>query len=299
MINYRTNYKDTLGINIEKNVISILVYPSEMRGKDILIYLSSSHKNEILKKYYKATDAIRYVVDGIPNGFYSFNIFILDTISNMYIGYYSDKQIIIEVESNMIRFVQSAVFMDNSLTMNSLFDQSYLSKPCNALDIQISNLALNITNSINEDYDKIRAIHDWVAENLFYDRDSLNYDFYIYRKHDPSKTLSTLKGVCQGYANLTDALLSSLGFRSIIIPCYALGQSTTGDWNMPSYTGRNANHVMNAVYIYDRWILMDVTWDSHNVYEHGKRSKKKSMTVTHQYFDPTLFFLSSTHRFIK
>ncbi len=289
MINYRTNHKDALELSIANKVITIANFPSDIKGMEVMIYFCTQELLEIHKKHYKANKTIFYNVVPVPSGIYSLNIYVSNRRFGEFSGYYTGNQIIICVDSCSIRIVEPDAFIDNSMKLTNEFDNAYLNKPQRQIDVRIKSVAEQITQGIVVNYLKVKAIHDWVAKNVFYDKDSINYDFYIYRDHSPSITLSTLKGVCQGYANLTDALLKSLGFKSIIIPCFALGQSTTGEWNKANNTICVANHIMNAVYIECRWILMDVTWDSLNLYERGTRNSRFFMTITHQYFDPTLF----------
>lgn len=299
MINYKTNHKDALELSIENKVIIITSFPSEIIGKEIMIFLQTSRLSEINKKHCIANGIVYYNVDSIPPGIYSLNIYVGKTISGEYVGYYTNNNIMIDIDLFTVRIVEPIAFLDNSMKLQCVFDNVYSSKlQCISIDEKIMTIAKQITQGVVVNYLKAKAIHDWVANNVFYDKDSLNYDFYIYRDHSPLITLSTLKGVCQGYANLTDALLSSLGFKSIIVPCFALTQSTMGKWNNTDNTICKANHVMNAVYIDCRWILMDVTWDSHNSYEKGIRRSRDIMNYTHQYFDPTLFFISNTHKFL-
>lgn len=297
MINYKTNHRDAFELCVENKVITIANFPSEIRGKEIMVFLRTQELSEIHKKHFKANKTICYDVSSIPPGIYFLNIYVAKTIFGEYVGYYTDNHIIISIDLHTVGIVEPIVFLENSTKTRCGFDDAYTNKPQRIIDERIKSVAKQITQGIAVNYLKVKAIHDWVADNVYYDRDSLNYDFYIYRDHSPSVTLTTLKGVCQGYANLTDALLSSLGFKSIVVPCFALGQSTTGSWEKVDNTTCAANHVMNAVYIDHRWVLMDVTWDSHNSYEKGTRNRRGIMTITHQYFDPTLFFISNTHRF--
>lgn len=297
MINYKTNHRDALELCVENKVITIVNFPSEIKGKEIMIFLRTQNTSEIHKKYYKANKTISYNVESIPPGIYFFNIYVAKTVLGEYVGYYSDYHIIININFHTVGIVEPIVFLENSIKAMRRFDYAYSNKPQFIIDERIKSAAKEITQGLAVNYLKIKAIHDWVAKNVFYDKDSLYFDFYVYRDHSPSITLTTLKGVCQGYANLTDALLSSLNFKSIVIPCFALGQSTTGGWEKTDNTTCAANHVMNAVYVDHRWILMDVTWDSHNSYESGIRKRRDVLSFSHQYFDPTLFFISNTHRF--
>jgi transglutaminase-like putative cysteine protease len=133
-------------------------------------------------------------------------------------------------------------------------------------DKEIAALAKTITNGINSDYEKTRAIHLWVAGNIWYNFDWLNgvKDKDAVRLNGEESWSSTYvlrnkRGVCGGYANLTVALL-----RAAVIPANSISGSAGGD-----------AHAWTEAYVDNRWINMDSTWDSKNRYENGKFSPKQ------------------------
>ncbi|MFP4697427.1 MAG: transglutaminase domain-containing protein [Eubacteriales bacterium] len=158
---------------------------------------------------------------------------------------------------------------------------------------KITDLALEITKGIDNDYEKVLAVHDWVADNIYYD-----YDAYYSGSYDDNRIKGSLldalndkRSVCQGYAELTEMLLLSLDIPCVVVKGYALGMSTTGRWE--GVDELDTNHAWNEVYVDGRWIIMDTTWDSRNKYEDGQyiRSEKR-----YRFFDPTIEAFSFTHR---
>ena len=118
-------------------------------------------------------------------------------------------------------------------------------------------------------------------------------------KYNDSSAIATLKarrGVCQGISNLTVAMLRSIGIVAYGLSCYALGISTTGGWDTVENMKALPNHQMTIAYVDNRWMIMDVTWDSDNIYINGKYTQKSGCGVSHKYFDNTIPFLSYTHR---
>ncbi|MEL7656270.1 MAG: transglutaminase-like domain-containing protein [Bacillota bacterium] len=157
----------------------------------------------------------------------------------------------------------------------------------------INDLAAEITADCTSDYEKVQAIHDWIAENIYYDQDYA--DGKTRSTNIPS--VSVLEGryaVCSGYANLTKDLLSACG-----IPCkqvfgFALGISTEGGWDDIDLAKISPNHVWNEAYVDGRWMIIDTTWDSSNEYTGGKFTKGDG--VSQLYFDTTMQFFSNTHK---
>ncbi len=162
-------------------------------------------------------------------------------------------------------------------------------------DVEIKALAQSITSGITNDYDKVKAIHKWVSENVYYDFDALRTGDYS--NMDAKGVLMYKKGVCEGYSNLTAALLRSIGIPCRVQTGYALGISTTGDWDNVSINTTQSNHAWNEAYAEGRWLILDTTWDSNNEYEAGVYNQ--GAFTTNNYFDSTLEFFSQSHKLLN
>ena len=160
---------------------------------------------------------------------------------------------------------------------------------------EFRQLATKLTKYDSSEYNKLLSVHDWVAKNIFYDYDSL-YDG-SYKNIPLEKTaimaLRSRKCVCQGYTDLSIALLRSIGMPAMGICCWAYGE---GDDEGGS-NGNDSNHIFTAAFCDNRWILCDITWDSKNRYENDSFDEDKKLS--HTYFDSTLKFMSYSHKFIS
>lgn len=159
----------------------------------------------------------------------------------------------------------------------------------------VSDLAEKITAGLSDDYEKVQAIHDWVAGELYYDRD------YAAGKSKRTNinsidVLNKKYAVCSGYANLTNDLLAAVGIPSRQIFGYALGVTDVDSWDEADLQNEEPNHVWNEAYVGGRWVVFDTTWDSANTYEGRKLSKGEG--ASRLYFDVTVPFLSNTHEVI-
>lgn len=109
--------------------------------------------------------------------------------------------------------------------------------------------ALKAAKGCNSDYDRIRAVTEYVAENVYYDYYYYNHKnsfcTTFWNSYDVHKKRRT---VCKGYSNYTKTLLNQIN-----IPCMIL---------------YGKNHAFNAAYAKERkkWVIMDVTWCSKNQY---------------------------------
>ncbi len=160
----------------------------------------------------------------------------------------------------------------------------------------IISQAKSITESCVTDYERIKAVHDWVADNIYYD---LDY-YYGYTSGTYVLASDVLKNkytVCEGYANLMTALLRSLGIPTKGVLGYSIG----GDkkWSKEIVSGPEGdipNHKWNMVYGDSRWMNIDTTWDSTNYRLYG--IKTEGGGITQDFFDITIEKLSFEHKII-
>lgn len=161
-----------------------------------------------------------------------------------------------------------------------------------AEDHELINLSNEIIKDVTTDYDKIKVIHDWVVNNIYYtyEASTENPDMI-----DLSATgvLKSRIGSGQGYANLMAALLRAQG-----IPCkVVMGRITDNLWTQEEAFSEDINHAWNEVYIDGKWIIIDSSWNSNNIYEDGE-FKTKGMTSI-EFFDTTIEWFSFTHKIIS
>lgn len=279
------------------------VIPRELRECDIMIFLTSNNsEKEINKQIYVNTVRIVYKIPQLPSGDYSLNVFYKKNDEYIFWGYFYKNDIILNVSDYGVSFKYSPYGLANSIRYSDLIRKSN-ELGNNTFRFQMYNpeiklLAEKIIKGKHFSYGKILAIHDWIAQNIYYDIDSLNNGSYKYSDSSAITTLRNLKGVCQGYTNLSIALLRTIGIPALELPCYALGISTTGGWNNTPNTTSLPNHVISAAYDDNRWILMDITWDSDNIIENGVRKQKTGRGLSRKYFDTSIQYLSNTHRLL-
>lgn len=143
---------------------------------------------------------------------------------------------------------------------------------------EIINIAESITKGLASDYDRIRAVHDWVAKNIAYDIEGLNKGDYVY---DALGVLHARKSVCQGYADLSAALLRSVGVKTKIVHGVAV------PYGIPDEIRNNPearpNHAWNEAYADGRWVVFDATWDAGYVNFEGTKFTFRYQT---KYWDP-------------
>lgn len=303
-----TNFhKDHLKIVISgKSTIIIEHLPEWLTDCEIIIDLHNHKGGSVYKEFVKIKLPYEFQLPYLRDGIYTLHIFYKSkTNSNNYIGLNTANGYPLNISLGAIGSIIARTFENNKrifIELNEKFVQDYNSNivpTSQYIPDEIVKLAHKITRFSYSNYEKILAIHDWVASNIYYDYDSLADNSYIHQKRDALSVVNRKRTVCAGYSELAVTLLRAVGVAAVNMDCFALGGSTCGDWEVPSNMEDEANHVVTFAYADDRWLMMDVTWDSDNEYRNGNYVKKSGYGVSHQYFDCTLAFFSYTHRFIK
>lgn len=147
--------------------------------------------------------------------------------------------------------------------------------------MRIKPLARALTKNYASDEEKIRAIFRWEAENIAYDVKLLKKNRkgkrFIYlstwskekierkrQKYDyryATKVLRKRKGICEGYADLFQALCDEAGLTSYKISGYA--NNDTIKVAEKKKSGKfGSNHAWNIVQLNGKWYMLDATWAS-------------------------------------
>ncbi|MDR3356178.1 MAG: hypothetical protein LBO04_03210 [Spirochaetaceae bacterium] len=109
-------------------------------------------------------------------------------------------------------------------------------------DFIVSNLLNSVAFGKKGDVEKARAVHDYIVSTLTYDSASFSNSGRS-RKMDALSVIENGTGVCEGYANLSAALLRAAGIPVKIVAARSIG------------------HAWNNVYIDGAWKFYDATWD--------------------------------------
>ncbi len=230
--------------------------------------------------------------NNLRDGDYKLSFYFKENGEKLFWSYYDD--INLRQRKSKLYFAQSPVFANNyrmHLSNSLVTPSNYLQTRLTTVDNykKMKKLALQITTGAKNDYQKALMIHDWVGANIYYDMDALRTGKYGIV--NAVTTLNNKKSVCQGYAELVDELLKANGIPARLGVGYALGLTEANqEWeDVPN----KSNHAWNEAYVDGRWIIMDVTWDSGNVYQDGKFTNGK---LKHRYFDPSLEAFSDDHK---
>ena len=269
--------------------------------KYIWIILKDSNGKEVYNNIVSnSTGSISLYLDKIAEGKYSVNLY---TSSERYGSYKSliyGNDIEILYKDGKLSFVPYPYYDHNMAVVNNKRTDekalAYYRQPSSNIQSdnqEIIDLANSITAGIANDYDKAVAIHDWVCNNIYYDWDSYLSKNYTGIDTSALGTLHSKRSVCDGYSNLTAALLRAAGVPAKKISGFALGVSS--DYWPENYDpNKDTNHAWNEFWANGRWVILDTTWDSDNVWRNGGIEKNTGLRGYH-YFDINVGLLSADH----
>lgn len=119
--------------------------------------------------------------------------------------------------------------------------------------LDLTTLAHHLTANAKTDWERVRAIYRWIAENIAYD--DAGYNSGKYGFNDANEVLRLRKGVCDDYADLFKAMAESAGLACEKVTGWSKGYGYSVGSKMDK-----PDHAWNTVFVEDEWHLIDVTW---------------------------------------
>ncbi len=218
-----------------------------------------------------------------------------------YLGVYDDAVISFDV-------INETVYDAYAVSGNDV--EKYRPDPA-YLEDELYNAAQSIVSGCTTDAQKLKAIYNWVTENIYYNYGMLDGSYT--RKVSAYETYSSRNSVCEGYANLTAAFCHAVGIPCRVVVGFATGVGASetvpavwarykqycSDKNLTSFTNDiipYANHAWNEAFINGRWVILDTTWGSNNDYYPDSYGRITGVR-NDDYYDPDLEWFSETHLF--
>jgi len=147
-----------------------------------------------------------------------------------------------------------------------------------------------IVNRIDFEEDTVKAVFDWITNNISYDVSLLkkiklngieNVKLNQNKESRISNVLKNKRGVCQHYSELFDEIMTHLGYQSVVIAGYTRSPITQ--------KLNSVGHAWNSVKTDNKWILLDATWGAgyvtnKNVFEKRYKSEYYNMNPTEAIF---------------
>lgn len=147
----------------------------------------------------------------------------------------------------------------------------------------IGELAAFLVVDANDDFHRVKRIHDWVADNIRYDVESYYGDLHN-AQTGLKGVLSSGQSVCEGYATVFERLCQEAGITVHKVSGHARGASYDP---FAKEDASKSNHAWNVVSIEGRNYLVDTTWDAGSVT--GARVFEKRYSTAYLFTNPLAF----------
>ena len=160
----------------------------------------------------------------------------------------------------------------------------------------ITKRAEEITKDCNTEYEKIKAIYEFTAEQLYYDVDRAgkgktfanpyvnlyNMDEKVNNGYNSSNGKASAE--CTGYAAMVIALSRSLGIPArLVVGVHPAIENI--QWTQVKDL-KNENHYWAECYVNGRWVMADATMGTQNKYDHSEEKWTTTGVSNYTYFDP-------------
>ena len=154
-------------------------------------------------------------------------------------------------------------------------------KKLTSKDLSLLNVARSIAAELTKpsmsDYEKERAVHDYIIQTTTYDYDRLSKGTLPDSSYTAAGVLLNHTAVCEGYSEATKLLLNLMG-----IECEIVTGTTT----------KNIPHAWNIVKLENKWYMLDTTFDDPISFDsNGKRYE----SLSYDYFNVTSDALMKDH----
>lgn len=225
-------------------------YHSQLDDYSKLIYQALQNNKDLLKNGNEVINLSSKIGEGLENGANIEAIFSVAVNAfendNPDVFYLDSSKLVLYYEKSSLGKYKFYLKNDEEYS-NYLVDGFRSRADVDNAQSQINNVTASIisnANTKNSDYEKIKYIHDWLAENTKYD-ESLNNA----NKDSIYGTFIEKEAVCGGYSKAFKYLLDKLNIKCIIVQ--GIGTTETAQ----------ENHAWNYVSLNDKWYGIDCTWD--------------------------------------
>jgi transglutaminase-like putative cysteine protease/uncharacterized protein YxeA len=154
---------------------------------------------------------------------------------------------------------------------------------------EMKNFAEALTISATTDRQKVKIIHDWITNNIYYDFECLcrcdqsAYSVFVRRT-----------AVCAGYSRLFMFFLRSLEIPTLYVRGLA-NFSSTDDYEL-LVSQYNSNHAWNLVFLDGKWQIIDTTWNTGLSYD-ATNGYYVRFSPYWKYYNISSDFISKSHIF--
>lgn len=280
---------------IQSNQVLTIPKKSEYAKNDEFLYIKNS------KDYipYSYNDLLSIIYTSINNGWTEFTFYCPSEYENCV----EDATRLTKDEVNLTHInnfvhpynsfntLKTSITESGQITLN--IDYLYQEDEKQAINEYVNKLINELVDSSKDDNENLKKIHDYIINHTKYDVERNNTGNSQYKSYSAYGAIKDGYATCNGYADLMAIILSKLNYKNYKIA------TTKGEVNSDSN-----GHVWNGVYVNDKWLHLDLTWDDpvssdgkdylyHKYYlvnnEELKKADSGSISVEEHNFDKSIY----------
>ena len=147
--------------------------------------------------------------------------------------------------------------IDSRGVINLKVNKVYSDEMMILINYKLDELYKNLYKDSNTKEENIKAFHDYIINHTQYDKERADSKIVKYKSDNAYGVLIEGIGLCGGYTDTMALLLDRMDIKN--------------------YKVSTNNHTWNRVYVNDKWLHLDLTWDD-PISEDGKN------VLDHNYF---------------
>lgn len=180
-----------------------------------------------------------------------------------------DGTVLCREDAHMMRFTDCTPIIEAYKSG----DDSKLSSQEKEVLIKVKQVMEENIGSNMTEYEKEKAIHDYIINNADYDNMALMYgEWFTEYADQPYGVLINKQSICVGYATTFKLFMDLLEIENVIVSGWAASRDDLHAWNLVKLDDGN-------------WYAVDVSWDDPNVEE----------SVSYYYFNVDDQVMSAAH----
>ena len=217
-------------------------------------YNTFKHTNDFKPKSKEDISNIFYTI--LDNGWDEFSFYCpkdyescIDDVSSI-----AHDQMYLSLINNYVSPYNSYINFNTMISGNLVYvkiDRLYSEEDISKINAKVEYIKslYKFNNPIKSD--DIKKIHDYIIDHTTYDSNFTKGNYFS-DSYKANGALISGKSVCSGYADAMAIILD--------------------EFNIPNFKVSSADHVWNVVYINNKWLHVDTTWDDDEVNRYNRNN---------------------------
>ncbi len=211
-----------------------IIFSAINNGWDTFTFYCPNEYEDCLKDVDEITDD-SLLISRINNYVHPFNS----------IGVHPDKK---KNSTEEIPAMRTSISSSGEVTL--YIEHFYNADDIEKINKEVDKIIAEVIVSDDDEYDKLKKIHDYLIHNTKYDIKANENEDSPYDSRRANGVFFDHYATCSGYTDAMAIILSKLGFKNFRV-------ATTPE----EISYESEGHIWNAVYFNNNWVHLDLTWD--------------------------------------